>query len=121
MIRNVCYDQLGVNIFTAGQVAYVCGVQLRTANKWIDAGLLEGSFRLPGSAHRRVPYPGLEKFLRDQGMPLDRLTDYVAKSKQERAEMKVDRSARRKAASVKHKLKVARTAAEPTATTPEVA
>lgn len=107
MSRNVCYDQLGVTIFTAGQMAYVCGVQLRTANKWIDAGLVEGAFRLPGSAHRRVTYPGLEKFLRDQGMPLDRLTDYVEKARRERAEMKADRSVRRKKAAKKHKLKIA--------------
>lgn len=107
MIRTVCYDQLGVTIFTAGQLAYVCGVQPRTTNKWIDAGLVDGSFRLPGSGHRRITREGIEKFLRDQGIPLDRLIDYIEKAKRERDEMRAQRTVARKKSAAKHRLKTA--------------
>lgn len=55
--------------FTSGDVADACGVSYRTAQKWIDAGILRG-YRLPGSKDRRVPREELVRFMRENGMPL---------------------------------------------------
>lgn len=56
--------------FTSGEVADLCGgVSYRTAQKWIDAGLMRG-YRLPGSKDRRVPREELVRFMRENGMPL---------------------------------------------------
>lgn len=59
-------------IFTTGEAAKICGVAPRTVTKWMDAGYLKG-YRLPGGQDRRFLRASLEKFLRENGMPLDAL------------------------------------------------
>jgi len=64
------------DVFTTGEVAKICCVAPRTVAKWIDSGLLRG-YRLPGSQDRRVPVENLIRFLRERGMPLRGLEDYL--------------------------------------------
>jgi excisionase family DNA binding protein len=60
----------GNNVFTTGQVAQICNVASRTANKWFDKGLLKG-YRIPGSRDRRVPSKELKRFMKAHNIPLD--------------------------------------------------
>ncbi len=60
------------DVFTTGQVAYVCRTSPRTVSKWIDQKLLRG-VRLPGSQDRRVDRADLIAFLDRHGMRKDRL------------------------------------------------
>jgi len=64
------------DVFTTGEVARICRVVPRTVSKWIDAGHLKG-YRLPGSNDRRVPIENLIRFLKERGMPLRDLEDYL--------------------------------------------
>jgi len=64
------------DVFTTGEVARICRVVPRTVSKWIDAGHLKG-YRLPGSNDRRVPVENLIRFLKERGMPLRGLEDYL--------------------------------------------
>jgi CheY-like chemotaxis protein len=48
----------------------------RTISKWIDTGHLKG-YRLPGSNDRRVPVENLIRFMKEHGMPLRELEDYL--------------------------------------------
>ena len=64
------------DVFTTGEVARICRVVPRTVSKWIDAGHLKG-YRLPGSNDRRVPVVNLIRFLKERGMPLRGLEDYL--------------------------------------------
>ena len=64
------------DVFTTGEVAKICRVVPRTVSKWIDAGHLKG-YRLPGSNDRRVPVESLIRFLKERGMPLRELEDYL--------------------------------------------
>ena len=64
------------DVFTTGEVAKICRVVPRTVSKWIDAGHLKG-YRLPGSNDRRVPVENLIRFLKERGMPLRGLEDYL--------------------------------------------
>jgi excisionase family DNA binding protein len=67
--QGLLRDITRVELFTTGEVARVCHVSPRTAQGWIDRGVLQG-FRLPGgSKDRRVPRASLAKFLRESGMP----------------------------------------------------
>jgi two-component system, OmpR family, response regulator RpaA len=59
----------GDAVYTTGQIARLCAVAPRTVAKWFDSGKLRG-YRIPGSQDRRVPRAELERFLRDNGMPL---------------------------------------------------
>lgn len=59
-------------VLTTGEVARACNVAPRTVAKWIDQGQLRG-YRIPGSRDRRVPLDALVRFMRDYGIPLDRL------------------------------------------------
>lgn len=61
-------------VFTTGQVAKMCHVAPRTVSKWFDSGKLKG-YRIPGSQDRRIPREQLLRFLKDNGMPVDRLVD----------------------------------------------
>lgn len=60
-------------VLTTGEVARICNVAPRTVAKWIDQGQLRG-YRIPGSRDRRVPREALIRFMRDYGIPLDRLS-----------------------------------------------
>lgn len=54
---------------TTGMVADMLRVAPRTVSKWIDKGLLVGSYRIPGSNDRRVPLGSLLAFCREHGLP----------------------------------------------------
>ena len=58
------------NVFTTGDVARICNVAARTANKWFDSGLLKG-YRIPVSKDRRVPVEELKRFMMDNNIPMD--------------------------------------------------
>lgn len=60
------------DLFTIGEVAYICEVSRATVSRWFDLSLLRG-FRIPGSRHRRVPAQWLREFMIKYGMPLERL------------------------------------------------
>jgi excisionase family DNA binding protein len=62
-------------VYTTGEVAKICDVTVVTVNKWFDSGRLEG-YRMPGSNRRRIPHDCLVKFLKENGMPMDRLDDF---------------------------------------------
>jgi len=64
------------DVFTTGEIARICRVVPRTVSKWIDAGHLKG-YRLPGSNDRRVLVEDLIRFLKERGMPLRGLEDYL--------------------------------------------
>lgn len=66
-------EPLKSNAYTAGQVAKICRVCVRTVHKWSDAGALKG-FRLPGAkGDRRFLRADLQAFLAAHGLPADRL------------------------------------------------
>jgi two-component system response regulator RpaA len=58
------------NVFTTGDVARICNVAARTANKWFDCGLLKG-YRIPVSKDRRVPVEELKRFMMENNIPMD--------------------------------------------------
>lgn len=59
-------------LYTTGEAAEVCKVSQQTIIRCFDGGRLEG-FRIPGSKFRRIPRPSLIKFMKENGIPLDRL------------------------------------------------
>ncbi|NOX60258.1 MAG: response regulator [Planctomycetes bacterium] len=59
-------------VLTTGQVAKICSVAPRTVSKWFDTGQLRG-YRIPGSKDRRIPVDQLVRFMKEHGMPTDRL------------------------------------------------
>ena len=62
---------IGETIFTAGQVAAICGTCVRTVAKWCDAKLLP-SYRLPMSRHLRIKREDLVKFMGAHKLPTQR-------------------------------------------------
>ncbi len=54
---------LATLILTTSQVAAICRVAPRTVQKWIDADLMPGSYRIPHSKDRRVPADALRDFM----------------------------------------------------------
>ncbi len=67
------------NVLTTGEIAAVCRVSSRTVCGWIDDGHLKG-YRIPGSRDRRATADAVEKFLKDNGMPVEWLTEWVRKA-----------------------------------------
>lgn len=65
------------DILTTGDVARLCRVTIRTVIKWYESGRLEG-YRLPGSRDRRFTRRAVERFLRENDMPLDELLPSAA-------------------------------------------
>jgi predicted site-specific integrase-resolvase len=61
----------GNDVLTMGDVAKICKVASRTAQKWFDKGLLKG-YRIPGSRDRRIPIPELVRFMKAHGIPVPR-------------------------------------------------
>lgn len=59
-------------VFTTGEAAAICGVSQQTIIRLFDAGKIEG-YRVPASRFRRIPYEGLVRFMKEYGVPLDRL------------------------------------------------
>jgi len=64
------------DVFTTGEVARICRVGVSTVLKWFNSGRLKG-YRLPGSQDRRIPLENLIRFLKEHGMPLRELEDYL--------------------------------------------
>lgn len=65
-----------MRVLTTSQVAKICHVATRTVSNWFDSGRLKG-YRIPGSAHRRVPLHYLIEFLKENRMPLGGLAAQV--------------------------------------------
>jgi len=64
------------DVFTTGEVAKICRVGVSTVLKWFNSGRLKG-YRLPGSQDRRIPLENLIQFIKENGMPLRGLEDYL--------------------------------------------
>lgn len=62
-------------ILTTGQVARICKVVPKTVCKWVDAGLLPESYRIPGGEDRRIPRGALLRFLGTHNMPTHELEE----------------------------------------------
>ncbi len=62
----------GKKVLTTGQVAQICNVAPRTVSKWFDTGQLRG-YRIPGSRDRRIPINQLIRFMKANGIPLDKI------------------------------------------------
>jgi len=65
-------------VFTTGEAADICQVSQQTIIRCFDAGRIRG-FRVPGSRFRRIPRDALVQFMKDNGIPLDRLSSGKAK------------------------------------------
>lgn len=63
---------LSRTVFTTGEVASICNVSQQTVIRCFDSGRLRG-FRVPGSKFRRIPREALIQFMKENGIPLDRL------------------------------------------------
>ena len=61
------------NLFTTGEAAEICKISQQTIIRCFDSGKLEG-FRVPGSRFRRIPRESLLRFMKDNGIPLDNLS-----------------------------------------------
>lgn len=72
-------------ILSTSEVANLCGVAPRTVAKWVDAGMLPGSWQLPGSGDRRIPSEGLMLFFREKGVPVPRELRAILLSSEPRA------------------------------------
>ena len=59
-------------VFTTGEAADICGLSQQTIIRCFDSGQL-GGFRVPGSKFRRIPRDRLLKFMKEHGIPVDRL------------------------------------------------
>ena len=59
-------------VFTTGEAADICQVSQQTIIRCFDSGRLHG-FRVPGSRFRRIPRDELIRFMKENGIPLDRL------------------------------------------------
>jgi excisionase family DNA binding protein len=60
------------DVYTTGEVAEICNISQQTVIRCFDNGRL-GGFRVPGSRFRRIPRDALIQFMKDNGLPLDRL------------------------------------------------
>lgn len=69
-----CIEMLAMKtVFTTGEAAEICSVSQQTIIRCFDKGKVKG-FRIPGSKFRRIPREGLMAFMRENGIPLHRLT-----------------------------------------------
>ena len=56
-------------VLTTSEVARICQVAPRTAQKWFDTNLIRG-YRLPASRDRRIPVEELIRFMQEYNIPL---------------------------------------------------
>lgn len=56
-------------VFTTGEAAKLCGVNLRTVIRWVERGELD-AYSLPGRGDKRIPREALQAFMQRHGMPL---------------------------------------------------
>jgi two-component system, OmpR family, response regulator len=61
-------------VYTTGEAAEVCNLSQQTIIRCFDNGQLDG-FRVPGSKFRRIPHDKLIKFMEENHIPLDLLSD----------------------------------------------
>jgi excisionase family DNA binding protein len=66
------------DVLTTGDVARLCHVTIRTVIKWYEQGRLPG-YRLPGSRDRRFTRDAVERFLIENEIPTEQLTDSRAR------------------------------------------
>ncbi len=59
-------------IFTTGDVADICNISQQTVIRCFDKGALRG-YRVPGSRFRRIPRDSLIQFMKDNGIPLNKI------------------------------------------------
>lgn len=71
-------DLANKQVFTTGEAAEICKVSQQTIIRCFDAGRL-GGFRVPGSKFRRIPREELIKFMRDNGIPVETLSQSAKK------------------------------------------
>ena len=62
-------------VFTTGEVARICKMNVMTVNRRFDDGTLKG-YKLPKSGVRRVPYKELLTFMKSFDIPLEFLNPY---------------------------------------------
>lgn len=77
MPRNTGQGEPGVKrkaVYTTGEAADVCSLSQQTIIRCFDNGQLEG-FRVPGSKFRRIPHDKLIKFMEENHIPMDLLSD----------------------------------------------
>jgi CheY-like chemotaxis protein len=72
MTESTAANLGGKQVFTTGEAAIICQISQQTIIRCFDAGRLKG-FKVPGSRFRRIPRGELIRFMRANGMPLDRL------------------------------------------------
>lgn len=65
-------------VFTTGEAADICQVSQQTIIRCFDAGRIKG-FRVPGSRFRRIPRDDLIQFMKENDIPLDRLSSGKSK------------------------------------------
>lgn len=61
------------NLLTTGEAAEICKISQQTIIRCFDSGKLDG-FRVPGSRFRRIPRENLFRFMKENGIPLDNLS-----------------------------------------------
>lgn len=66
-------ELLHKEVFTTGDVAEICSVSQQTVIRCFDSGRLKG-YRVPGSRFRRIPRESLIQFMKENEIPLDRLS-----------------------------------------------
>jgi len=59
-------------VYTTGEVAGICQISQQTVIRCFDSGRLRG-YRVPGSRFRKIPHESLVDFMRENGIPMDRL------------------------------------------------
>lgn len=59
----------GKSVLSTGEVAKICHVSPRTAQKWFDKKLING-YRIPGSRDRRIPLQELIRFMQQNNIPI---------------------------------------------------
>jgi len=62
-------------VFTTGEVAKICKMNVMTVNRRFDDGTLKG-YKLPKSGVRRVPYKELVTFMKNFNIPLEFLNPF---------------------------------------------
>jgi len=63
--------------YRTGAIAEICQVSVSTVAKWLDSGKIESS-RIPCSKlQRRVHHKELLRFIKDYGLPIKNLEEYV--------------------------------------------
>lgn len=59
-------------VYTTGEAAEICNLSQQTIIRCFDNEQLKG-FRVPGSKFRRIPHDALLQFMKDNGIPLDKI------------------------------------------------